>query len=126
MELTAFAHLKRRDVKVIQPGLVYVIEWRSGADLSPTTADVSEDEDEDAPAPATLNERDARRTRRERKKDMKERAARAKQARLSRDDDDSDDEENSSLGPVYVAYVRFTSLSFCREILIVPLVNQIS
>jgi hypothetical protein len=30
LELSAFAHLKRRNVKVIQPGLVYVIEWDGG------------------------------------------------------------------------------------------------
>ncbi|KAJ7748592.1 hypothetical protein B0H16DRAFT_901082 [Mycena metata] len=30
MELSAFAHLTRRNVKVIQPGLVYVIEWAAG------------------------------------------------------------------------------------------------
>jgi len=30
MELSAFADVTRRDVKVIQPGLVYVIEWNSG------------------------------------------------------------------------------------------------
>lgn len=27
MELSAFAHMTKRNVKVIQPGLVYVIEW---------------------------------------------------------------------------------------------------
>ncbi|KAF7984528.1 hypothetical protein HWV62_13701 [Athelia sp. TMB] len=30
LELSAFAHLTRRNVKVIQPGLVYVIEWAAG------------------------------------------------------------------------------------------------
>ncbi|KAJ7605903.1 hypothetical protein FB45DRAFT_848474 [Roridomyces roridus] len=35
MELSAFAHLTRRNVKVIQPGLVYVIEWASGGPSSP-------------------------------------------------------------------------------------------
>ncbi|KAJ3497586.1 hypothetical protein NLJ89_g10330 [Agrocybe chaxingu] len=30
MELSAFAHMTRRNVKVIQPGLVYVIEWAAG------------------------------------------------------------------------------------------------
>lgn len=30
LELSAFAHLKHRNVKVIQPGLVYVIEWDGG------------------------------------------------------------------------------------------------
>lgn len=40
MELSAFAHMTRRNVKVIQPGLVYVIEWDAGeeqdADDKPT------------------------------------------------------------------------------------------
>jgi len=30
LELSAFAHCRRRDLKVIQPGLVYVIEWNTG------------------------------------------------------------------------------------------------
>ena len=30
MELSAFAHMARRNIKVIQPGLVYVIEWNAG------------------------------------------------------------------------------------------------
>ncbi|CAK5270915.1 unnamed protein product [Mycena citricolor] len=37
MELSAFAHLMRRNVKVIQPGLVYVIEWAAGGALSSPT-----------------------------------------------------------------------------------------
>lgn len=46
MELSAFAHMTKRNVKVVQPGLVYVIEWASGTDpssptfpSSPTTSD---------------------------------------------------------------------------------------
>jgi hypothetical protein len=35
MELSAFAHMARRNVKVVQPGLVYVIEWQ--AFYSPTS-----------------------------------------------------------------------------------------
>ncbi|KAF8312335.1 cysteine proteinase [Clavulina sp. PMI_390] len=31
LEISAFAHVKRKNVKVIQPGLVYVIEWDAGA-----------------------------------------------------------------------------------------------
>ncbi|KAG6853609.1 hypothetical protein C0991_002833 [Blastosporella zonata] len=31
VELSAFAHLMKRDVKVVQPGLVYVIEWMAFA-----------------------------------------------------------------------------------------------
>jgi hypothetical protein len=32
LELSAFAHMAKRDVKVVQPGLVYVIEWAAGLD----------------------------------------------------------------------------------------------
>ncbi|RXW13398.1 hypothetical protein EST38_g12456 [Candolleomyces aberdarensis] len=32
LELSAFAHMSKRDVKVVQPGLVYVIEWAAGLD----------------------------------------------------------------------------------------------
>lgn len=70
LELSAFAHLKRRNVKVIQPGLVYVIEWNiGGVDSLPTVV-------EDEPIDETgLNERDKRRLRRDRKKQEKEKAA---------------------------------------------------
>ena len=37
MELSAFAHMTKRNVKVVQPGLVYVIEWASGTDPSSPT-----------------------------------------------------------------------------------------
>ncbi|KAK7035676.1 OTU domain-containing protein [Favolaschia claudopus] len=37
MELSAFAHLTQRNVKVIQPGLVYVIEWAAGGGPSSPT-----------------------------------------------------------------------------------------
>jgi OTU domain-containing protein 3 len=32
LELSSFAHMVKRNVKVIQPGLVYVIEWDAGLD----------------------------------------------------------------------------------------------
>lgn len=38
LELSAFAHFARRNVKVIQPGLVYVIEWNAGEDEADTSA----------------------------------------------------------------------------------------
>jgi OTU domain-containing protein 3 len=38
LELSAFAHYSQRDVKVIQPGLVYVIEWFAGWDPSEIAA----------------------------------------------------------------------------------------
>lgn len=41
MELSAFAHMTRRNIKVVQPGLVYVIEWRAG-EPSPSDSKPSE------------------------------------------------------------------------------------
>lgn len=104
LELTAFAHLKRRDVKVIQPGLVYVIEWRSGAELSPTreTPPVRfESEDNEVEEVAPPKDREARRLRREKKRELKEKAAKSKQN--AGDSDDDDDEGRQEFGAVYVA-----------------------
>ena len=39
MELSAFAHMARRNVKVVQPGLVYVIEWQAFVVGQSPTAD---------------------------------------------------------------------------------------
>jgi len=64
LELSAFSHLKCRNVKVIQPGLVYIIEWGGDADPAPSVAEELIDE-------TGLNERDKRRLRRNRKKQEK-------------------------------------------------------
>ncbi|KAF7759905.1 hypothetical protein Agabi119p4_11600 [Agaricus bisporus var. burnettii] len=48
MELSAFAHMAQRNVKVVQPGLVYVIEWQAFAvSSSPTTPSLPDKEDLD-------------------------------------------------------------------------------
>ncbi|KAI6002467.1 hypothetical protein F5J12DRAFT_841232 [Pisolithus orientalis] len=63
LELSAFAHFARRNVKVIQPGLVYVIEWNAGGvDEADTSARglVGADEASDA--------REKRRLRRQQKR----------------------------------------------------------
>ncbi|KAF5376151.1 hypothetical protein D9615_007651 [Tricholomella constricta] len=95
MELSAFSHFTRRNVKVIQPGLVYVIEWAAFASppTSPIKAshsylyhneyddgddddgeeDVDEGEEDDEEEDGQLNERERRRLRRERVRDAKER-----------------------------------------------------
>lgn len=73
LELSAFAHLKKRDVKVIQPGLVYVIEWAvggsdaasgSGSSNEASTSGVTQRED-----------RAVRRLRREKQREDQETAA---------------------------------------------------
>ncbi|KAG2125763.1 hypothetical protein DEU56DRAFT_824268 [Suillus clintonianus] len=56
LELSAFAHFARRNVKVIQPGLVYVIEWKAGAESDEQSS--SQD-----------NERDTRRKKRQQQRD---------------------------------------------------------
>lgn len=102
LELTAFSHLKRRDVKVIQPGLVYVIEWTSGADLSPTTPEVPLSEQIPLTPASPMKGRDARRVRREKKQQLKDKQASRKAPEQDGSDDDDDD---TSLGAVYVACV---------------------
>lgn len=67
LELSAFAHLKRRNVKVIQPGLVYIIEWNCSwvVDSPPLVEEEPIDE-------TKMNERDKRRLRRDRIRQEKE------------------------------------------------------
>lgn len=104
LELTAFSHLKKRDVKVIQPGLVYVIEWQSGADLSPTRETASETfetQHSEAPIVAPLKDREARRLRREKVRDMKEKTAKSRQH--AGDSGDESDDDLPGSGTVYVA-----------------------
>ena len=71
LELSAFAHLKRKNVKVIQPGLVYVIEWDTGAPLSPSGAAAS-GSDNELPTPSSPTmEREQRRARRDKVREGK-------------------------------------------------------
>jgi OTU domain-containing protein 3 len=98
MELTAFAHMTGRDVKVVQPGLVYVIEANVFGDSHdpPPPLDTNTLTD-DAP----MNSREARKLRRDRVKAEKMRARAAEEAAVVAAGDD--EEENAPLGPVYVA-----------------------
>ncbi|TFY74971.1 hypothetical protein EWM64_g9042 [Hericium alpestre] len=101
LELSAFAHMARRDVKVIQPGLVYVIEWASGWDPAPPDVDASTPSSSSPPTPdETLDDRLRRPTRRERKRAEKDKLPPPPSI------DDSDDE---STGTVYVACVGSSS-----------------
>ena len=84
LELSAFAHMTKRNVKVIQPGLVYVIEWNAGGDFGDSSAQGDDD--------PNLDDREKRRQRRERRRSEQEQAA-------------ADDEETPISGTVYVAYV---------------------
>lgn len=94
LELSAFAHLTRRNVKVIQPGLVYVIEWAAGGDVGASThSNASTDDD------SSLDERERRQQRRDQKR------ADRRQVDDMDDDSDNDDPVDPSSGAVYVAYV---------------------
>ncbi|KAK2460426.1 hypothetical protein APHAL10511_007591 [Amanita phalloides] len=95
MELSAFAHLTRRDIKVIQPGLVYVIEWNAGGDPDDfLQADHAHD-----------NSGDARERRRQRRERMKEKHH-------------QDDEQDPPLGhsTMYVAYYDWEHFSSIRNL----------
>ena len=84
LELSAFAHMTKRNVKVIQPGLVYVIEWAAGGDFDETPAAQDDDVDHD--------DREKRRQRRERR-------------RSETGTGSEETEPSTTSGTVYVAYV---------------------
>ena len=88
LELSAFAHCSRRDVKVIQPGLVYVIEWFAGWDLSEIAA-TSGPSFEEPPSPVDSRE----------KRRMKRDKVRADQAKIGHPYADSSVPQK----PIYVA-----------------------
>lgn len=89
LELSAFAHLKRKNVKVIQPGIVYVIEWSAGNPIPESFSSASDNDDQALLSPT--QEREMRRARREKLRDSKLGA------------------KASPTDTVYVAYV-FTSI----------------
>jgi OTU domain-containing protein 3 len=100
MELSAFAHMTGRDVKVIQPGLVYVIEHSAFADADDPTSSAT-------PAPSQptdvdesqLDSRQVRRLKRERMRADKTKTDAEKEKEIL-GQGTPDPEE---LGPVYVA-----------------------
>jgi OTU domain-containing protein 3 len=87
LELSAFAHLKRRNVKVVQPGLVYVIEWDAGGTTDQAASSGESSASGSGAHANATEERDKRRMRREKKREEAEADASITQ------------------GTVYVAYV---------------------
>ncbi|KAL6308780.1 hypothetical protein BKA93DRAFT_761750 [Sparassis latifolia] len=104
LELSAFAHMTRRDVKVIQPGLVYVIEWAtSGGDLvadRPSTPSPSSSTS--TPDDPALNDREKRRLMRERRRSEMEKLSQA--------------DSQAPVGPIYVAYHDWEHFSSIRSL----------
>ncbi|KAI9061853.1 cysteine proteinase [Trametes sanguinea] len=101
LELSAFAHMTKHNVKVIQPGLVYVIEWDAGGEDEPAR--------EDAAAPADDSAADSRQKRRQRR----ERLRAASEKHTAADDEA---EASSSHGTVYVAYHDWEHFSSIRNL----------
>lgn len=64
LELSAFAHMMQRNIKVVQPGLVYVIEWDAGGAERPKEPDADD---------PMLDERERRRLQRDLRRAEKER-----------------------------------------------------
>jgi len=90
--------MARRDVKVIQPGLVYVIEWASGWDSSVPVPEASSSSSSLATPDYTETDEWSRRLpRRERKKEK----VLKQPLPLSPEDDSSVDDPR--IGPIYVA-----------------------
>ena len=89
---------------MIQPGLVYVIEWNAGGDIhnSPPASPIIKDD-------PMLDEREKRRMRRDKRRAEKEKAI----LQSFEDGDDKDDSET-----IYVAFVIFFPSSFHRLLLL--------
>ncbi|KAI0655672.1 hypothetical protein C8Q70DRAFT_409354 [Cubamyces menziesii] len=101
LELSAFAHMTKRNVKVIQPGLVYVIEWDAGGDF----ADEPAQADSSAPADdLTADSRQKRRQRRERLRSASDKTV------------TDDTEPSTTQGTVYVAYHDWEHFSSIRNL----------
>ena len=107
LELSAFAHMKKCNVKVIQPGLVYLIEWAAGWDAvaaavakeTPTSSSSSSLATTLVEREPIMNDRTRRAARRESRRAEKEKA-RADKTAIYKDDDDDQDGETPT---VYVA-----------------------
>ena len=95
----------RRDVKVIQPGLVYVIEWAAGAD---TDADAEDNTASTSCAPQQSTETiESSGSQREKRRAVRERR-RAEKERERLPPPPPQSEEDDPPGPVYVAYVLYS------------------
>lgn len=72
MELSAFAHLSGRNIKVIQPGLVYVIQCDPALPKS-DSGNMNVDEDDESDDDEGLSGKEKRKLRKERMRAAKDR-----------------------------------------------------
>ncbi|KAI0790173.1 hypothetical protein BC629DRAFT_1512085 [Irpex lacteus] len=103
LELSAFAHMTKRNVKVVQPGLVYVIEWDAGGEDEP-------EEEKAQTQPTVAGEEDDTHTlkRRERKRLEREKASTLPPI--------PQPSEAYAANPVYVAYHDWEHFSSIRNL----------
>lgn len=104
LELEAFSRLKKRRIKVVQPGMVYVLR---GVDESPgASGEGNEDEGgEEGEEEEVVSERERRRKRREGKRKTKGGDGGDEGGEEDGRDGDADgaNAEDSGSGPIYVA-----------------------
>ncbi|KAH9976885.1 hypothetical protein BGW80DRAFT_1456949 [Lactifluus volemus] len=119
LELSAFAHMKKCNVKVIQPGLVYLIEWAAGWDPAAAATVIDTAASSSSSLATTLierepvmNDRSRRAARRESKRAEREKT-RAEKSAMYMDDDDDKDMETPT---VYVAYHDWEHFSSIRNL----------
>lgn len=98
--------MKKYNVKVIQPGLVYLIEWAAGWDAVAVTVTKETPTSSTSSLPTTLierepitNDRSRRAARRESRRAEREKARADKAAMY----DDDDDDQDADTPTVYVA-----------------------
>ncbi|KAI9507881.1 hypothetical protein F5148DRAFT_1284653 [Russula earlei] len=119
LELSAFAHMKKCNVKVIQPGLIYLIEWAAGWD--PVAVAVAKE----APTSSTsslattlierdpvMNDRSRRAARRESRRADRVKTRSEKAAMFNKDDDD----DGAETPTIYVAYHDWEHFSSIRNL----------
>ncbi|TFK47181.1 hypothetical protein OE88DRAFT_1811362 [Heliocybe sulcata] len=119
MELSAFAHMTKRDVKVVQPGLVYVIEWAAGGDSASPSQTPSEPGPSSEPEAlideSSLDSRERRRLAREKKREARERKQKEQERQQEGDEVDDDDDDDDPHATVYVAYYDWEHFSSIRN-----------
>ncbi|KAH9044957.1 hypothetical protein EDB83DRAFT_2406363 [Lactarius deliciosus] len=117
LELSAFAHMKKCNVKVIQPGLVYLIEWAAGWDGVAAAKDTPTSSTSSLVTTLVerepiMNDRSRRAARRESKRAERDKA-RADKATTDEEDDVHNDKETPT---VYVAYHDWEHFSSIRNL----------
>ncbi|KAJ7585201.1 hypothetical protein C8J56DRAFT_950102 [Mycena floridula] len=106
MELSAFAHLTRRNIKVIQPGLVYVIQWNPWhSKLVSRKSDVDDSMDQDDDDDDELDSLNQR-----------ERRGRTRERHRSNLDDPDNVGDDDDVASIYVAYHDWEHFSSIRNL----------